>query len=671
VLLYNRFGDGFIMQKILRSKFLMLAIFILFSLFLEVLMFFYIKVGFIPKYVLFNVCTLALLGSVIFFIPTNKGSLIYLSIVIGIQCVSNVVNCVMYENCGDVFSVLYFKLFNEAVRVFEFDFFNIGRILLFIGIVVGYVLLNVLLMKKNIIPKIDKENSYWLYLKKQILWFTCVVVVFTSTYILQVSYIKSQDKNDVFSDSYLWSSLNLKVEGLKNFGTWGYYAKETQKLFFSSKTPSKSLIDEVNNYLNDGEYQKTEYFGLLEDKNVIMIMMESFQWFGVDEYLTPNLYNLAKDNLAFSNHYSKNKTNVSEMIGITGSYPITNTLDPEDIDYSFTNSILNYLGDEYTTTYVHANTSDYYTRGDLMPQLGFDNMYFFDELYPDVKLWDWGDFSLDSETMKRAISYLIPDDGNKFYSYITTLSTHGPYNESKKNTKKLTEKGYFDKIDDAIEKGLWINPLGDTPIAESFKYYKAMSMDLDAAIGMLVEKLENEGLMDDTIIVMYGDHNAYYDDISYRIYNSVGGEYYKSYIFKTPLIICNKELTDAYKEKNNISEENSAHVEKFVSTYNIVPTLLDLLGYEYNSNFYLGTSVFNEVNYDETNIFFSLQGGIFNDKIYTINGYDLVYTELKDYQKELETVRIASELILKKIKYIEYIYNYNMFDYIVVDLENK
>ena len=273
--------------------------------------------------------------------------------------------------------------------------------------------------------------------------------------------------------------------------------------------------------------------------------------------------------------------------------------------------------------------------------------------------------------MERALSYLVPDDGNKFYSYITTLSTHGPYNENKKNIRKLKEKGYFKKIDDAIENGLWTNPLGGTSIESSFRYYKAMAMDLDASIGMLIERLENKGLMDDTIIVLYGDHNAYYDDISYRIYDSVGGEYYKPYIFKTPLIISNKELTDTYKEKNNIKEEDSAHIEKFVSTYNIVPTLLDLLGYEYNSNFYLGTSVFNEEKYDETNIFFSLQGGIFNDKIYTINGYDLVYTELKDYQKELETARGASELILKKIKYIEYIYNYNMFDYIEVKLENK
>ena len=357
------------------------------------------------------------------------------------------------------------------------------------------------------------------------------------------------------------------------------------------------------------------------------------------------------------------------MIGITGSYPITNTLDPEDVTYGFTNSILNYLGDDYKTTYIHPNTYEYYTRGELMPQLGFDNMYFFEELYADEKLYSWGDFSIDSETVERALPYIVPDDGSKFYSYFTTLSTHGPYNESSKNSKKLKERGYFDKIDYAIENGIWSNPLEGTDAEDSFIYYKAMAMDLDAGIGMIIEKLKNNNLFDDTIIVLYGDHNAYYDDISYLIYNSVGGQYYKPYIFKTPLIISNSKLTEAYKEKNNISDEDSAHIEKFVSTYNIVPTLLDLLGFEFNSNLYLGTSAFMEENYHLDNIFFSLQGGNFNDKIYTINGQDLVYTELEEYEDELKDARIASEKILKKLKYIDYIYNYNMFDQIKIELE--
>ena len=631
-------------------------------------MFSYIRVGIVPKYILFDICSIALLGSVIFLIPSNKGSLIYLSVVLFIQCISNVANCVMYDNCGDVFSILYLTLFNEAKRAFEFDFFNIGRIIAFAGIYVSYVLINVFLIKKKVISNNDNEINFLLYLKKYVLCFICTVVIFSSAYAIQVSVIMAKDEDDIFGARHLWSSLNLKVEGLKSFGTWGYYAKEAQKLLFTSGEASKDMVDEVNAYLSKGEYQRSEYFGMLNDKNVIMVMMESYQWFAVDEYLTPNIYKLAKDNLAFSNYYSKNKTNVSEMIGIVGSYPISNTLDPKDVDYGFNNSILKYLGEDYLKTYIHPNTYKFYNRGSLMPQLGFDEMYFFEELFPDEKLYNWGDFTLDSESMAKSLPYLIPDTESKFYSFFTTLSTHGPYNESDLNYEKLDNLGYFDKIDEAIENNLWVNPLADTNVSDSFRYYKAMAMDLDAALGMMINKLEANDLMDDTVIVLYGDHNAYYDDISYLIYDSVGGEYYKPYVFKTPLIICNKELTNAYKAKNNIPANESAHVEKFVSTYNIVPTLLDLLGFDFNSNLYLGTSAFIEEDYDLNNIFFSLQGGIFNNLIYTINGYDLVYTELENYDEELEKVRIASEKILRKIKYIERIYTYNMFDKLKIEL---
>ena len=655
------------MQKILKNKLMMIGIFLCFSLILEILMFLFVKEGVIPQYILLNICILVLLGAITFLIPSNKMSLIYLSVVMTIQCVSNIANCVMYDNCGDVFSILYFKLFKEAARVFEFSFFSVGSVLIFIVVLIGYILLNVFFIKKGVIEETDNYINYWVYFKTQIACLLVILVVFTSTLFFQTSYISSKDKEDVFGDGYLWSSLNLKVEGLKSFGTWGYYVKEAQKVFFSSSSASEGIVKEVNQYLSEGEYKKSDYFGLMKGKNIITIMMESHQWFAVDEYLTPNIYNLAKNGLTFSNHYSKNKTNVSEMIGITGSYPVTNVLNTKNKEYNFVNSIISYLPDDYNTTYVHPNTGKFYNRDSLLPQLGFDNVYFFDDLYSGDELWDWGDFSFDSETMERALPYLISST-EKFYSFFTTLSMHGPYGKSEKNTTLLEEKGYLEKINYAIENDLWRNPFANTDVEDSFIYYKAMAMDLDIAIGMLLEELKNKNLLDETIIVLYGDHNAYYDDLSYLYYDANGGEYYKPYIFKTPLIISNSQLVEEYKDKNDISDEESVNIEKFVSTYNIVPTLLDLMGYEHNSNLYLATSVFIEENYELYNVFFSLQGGIFNDLIYTINGYDLVYTELEYYEDELEKIRESSKNILTKLKYMDYIYNYNMFDLIEIEL---
>lgn len=648
------------MKKFTSSKFLMLGIFVMFSLLLEIVMFCFLRETAIPKYILMNVSTLLLFGLVIFFFPSQKASVIYLSTILFIQMLLNLTNCIMYDTCGDIFSVIYFKLLREAARVFEFSFFSVGQVLIFLLIYGSYITLNVFLMKKKIYSDNCKEK-YSFIIKKQIKFILSILFVSTVIYTSQILIIKSKDKEDVFGDNYLYTSLSLKTESLKNFGTWGYYAKEFKNVFFSSNTANNEQIKEVNDYLNEGKNLTTDYTGTMQNKNIIMIMMESTQWFAIDEYLTPNLYKLANEGLAFTNHYSKNKTNISEMIGITGSYPISSTLQLNKVEYNFTNSILNYLDDSYVTTYVHPNTGKFYSREKLMPMLGFDNMYFYNDLFDD-ELYSWGDFVLDSETMKKSLEYLVPSDAKHFYSYITTLSTHGPYNKSEKNIKKLTELGYFSKINEAIENNKWENPLKNTKVSENFIYYKAMAMDLDKSIGMLIDYLNDKNLLNDTMLVLYGDHNVYYDDISYLIYDAVGGEYYKPYIFKTPLIIYNKELVDLYKENNNVNTEYGVNITKFASTYNIVPTLLDLLGKKYNSNLYLGTSLFDDNNYDTQNVFFSLQGGIFNDLIYTINGNDLVYTELEDYEEALNTYRIASKYILNKIKYIEQIYNYNMFD---------
>ena len=312
----------------------MICIFVLFSLLVEIAMFAMLNNNIFPQYILLNICSMVLISSVIFLIPNNKWALIYLGIILFIQVILNNINCIMYDSCGDIFSVQYFKLFKEAARVFEFSFFNIGKILVFIALYAGYILLNVFLMKKNVIERKSSIN-YKSFIKKQIICFASALLVFTTTYAVQVEYIKAKNDDGIFSDGYLYSSLSLKVEGLKNFGTWGYYAKEMKNVFLTSSEINESKLVEVNDYLKKGEYQTTKYFGSMVDKNIIMIMMESVQWFAIDEYLTPTLYDLAYNGLSFSNYYSKNKTNISEMIGITGSYPVSNLLHPKNIEYNF------------------------------------------------------------------------------------------------------------------------------------------------------------------------------------------------------------------------------------------------------------------------------------------------------------------------------------------------
>ena len=100
-------------------------------------------------------------------------------------------------------------------------------------------------------------------------------------------------------------------------------------------------------------------------------MGETLQDFVIDKELTPNLYKLKYEGINFTRNYSVNKTNMSEMIGITGTYY---SFYDETYDVDF--AIPNILDGKYKTTYVHDNNNTFYSRGKLMQYFGFDYAYY-------------------------------------------------------------------------------------------------------------------------------------------------------------------------------------------------------------------------------------------------------------------------------------------------------
>lgn len=115
-----------------------------------------------------------------------------------------------------------------------------------------------------------------------------------------------------------------------------------------------------------------------------------------------------------------------------------------------------------------------------------------------------------------------------FYSFWATLSTHGPYDYGLVNKRLFTELGYFDRIDQAEADGLWTNILAgkDEEDILRIRHYEAAVMNLDDALGMMLDDLEEKGLLDDTIIVLFGDHNVYYHDIYLKRFEDTDNSYY-------------------------------------------------------------------------------------------------------------------------------------------------
>lgn len=153
------------------------------------------------------------------------------------------------------------------------------------------------------------------------------------------------------------------------------------------------LKDEMSVIEYFGEEAKTDnrFTGLLNDMNVVTIMIETGDTIMLNETLTPNLYRMLNDGINCTNNVSKNKTNISEFIGITGSAS-TGSIDHDRYQYNLPYSIVNMLPDSYRTIYAHDvggdgdGNCDIYNIKALMPMLGFDEAYLHEDLCPDLPM---------------------------------------------------------------------------------------------------------------------------------------------------------------------------------------------------------------------------------------------------------------------------------------------
>ncbi len=386
--------------------------------------------------------------------------------------------------------------------------------------------------------------------------------------------------------------------------------------------------DDLRSYF--ASYTKTdnELTGILKNKNVITILAESIQPFAVNKELTPTLYKMLYEGLDFTNNYSYNKTDDSELISFAGSTLNQVGLQTHFVNYKFPFTLPSMLNKNYKTTYVHDNDGSFYRRSEFNALLGFENLLFHDDIYPGEDMWSWGsaNYTPDLQTMNRIVDVIVPDE--RFYSYWTSLATHGPYFKvNGDNYSYYEENGYFAAISEAEENGnLVINQMPDSD-KNKFRFYMAKVMDFDRAVKVLVDKLEEKGILDDTLIVIFGDHQAYYDNFNYKVYGIDESAYYNPQLYKTLMIMYNNDLTTAYKKAYGNNKVN-----KFTSPMMIVPTVLDLLGYNYNANYYYGKSLF-ESSYGD--VYYNTKEGVFlNENFYSENGETIIFALNSDIQAQ-------------------------------------
>ncbi len=398
-----------------------------------------------------------------------------------------------------------------------------------------------------------------------------------------------------------------------------------------------STFNDISNYIkNNTVTDYNDHTGIFEGKNVIVIMMESTSDIVINKDLYPNFYKLYTEGISFKNNYSPRNscaTGNNEFSGMTGLYTIQNncTANIFSSNTYFTSIFNLFKNAGYSATSMHDYIEAYYARNIIHKNLGSEAYYNAVDLglnyYPEYRNW-----ASDEDFMDAAMDITLNSDNTKpFMLWLTTVSAHQPYGVS-------SEEG--DK---------YLSITEDTDYSIELRRYMSKLKSFDNSLGILLERLEKAGKLDDTVIVMYGDHYPYglkNKDIS-RVLSYDLSDYE---IERTPMVIYN-------------ASTKAEVVEKYSSYINLTPTLANLFNLDYDPRYYMGTDVFSS---DYLDVVAFADGSWKNADVYYNAGSGTVkYYSSNEYSID-ELINI-NNIIATRMQYSELIIRNNYYNY----LENK
>lgn len=403
------------------------------------------------------------------------------------------------------------------------------------------------------------------------------------------------------------------------------------------KNEKNTTLNNINNYIKNKDITDyNSHTGMFEGKNVIVIMMESTNDIIINKDLYPNFYKLYSEGISFKNNYSPRNscaTGNNEFSGMTGLYTIQNNCTANIFsNNTYFTSIFNIFKNAgYRATSMHDYTEQYYVRNIIHKNLGSEAYYNANDLnikyYNEYKNW-----ASDEDFMNAAMDITLNDTSDKpFMLWLTTVSGHQPYKVS------------------SVEGDKYLSITEGTDYSMEVRRYMSKLKTFDNGLGILLDKLKASGKLDDTVIVMYGDHYPY--GLKNKDISSVLTYDLDDYeVERVPMVIYNSTI-------------KSEVVEKYSSYINLTPTLANLFNLDYDPRYYMGTDVFSD---DYLNMVAFADGSWKNaDVYYNASSGSVKYYTSNEYTTD-ELIRI-NNIVTNRMQISESIIRNNYFNY----LENK
>lgn len=416
----------------------------------------------------------------------------------------------------------------------------------------------------------------------------------------------------------IYNNFNDSNKSMKISGFFEYCIRDIHKTLFIQtpvRTPEESeILDDV--HTDSSIHQANEHTGLLAGKNVIFLQLEGMDSWLITPEDTPNLYKLMGESLSFSQHYSYytggGSTFNSELAVNTGFItPITYFQNP----YAFTANLYPYSLPKifkeqgYRVNAFHMNTGEYYSRKLNYLNWGYDNYYGL----LDLEKYKDASFELDRELILNPDFYEAMFQGSgPFLHYIITYTPHTPFTVTEGKGLLLAQEKYGASIPKLTEE-------------ECARLYAG---ETDRMVGLMLEALEENGLLENTVIVAFADHYLY--TLSDKTILEQYKEVDNNLINQTPFFIWSKTLP-------------AREVTKVNSQIDILPTVLNLFGVKYHDEHYIGQDILADSH--PGYVFFS-DYSWFDGTFYVENG-EVAGEEQPDTEYIIETSTRISQLILK------------------------
>ena len=439
---------------------------------------------------------------------------------------------------------------------------------------------------------------------------------------------------------------------------FGIYIYQANDLIISVQPKINSMFgydkahkEFVEYFAEERPMSNNQYTNMYAGKNVIAIHAESMMTNAMyltfnGQEVTPNLNKIARSGLFFSNFYSQVSVGTSSDSELTYNTTLMPTksgtafVSYSDKTYISTPKLLGEKG--YYTFSMHANTAAFWNRQTMHKSLGYDRFYSKVDYEIDKEnviglgLADKSFFQQSVQKLKK-----IDAEHDNWYGVLIMLTNHTPFSDIDKYGEfpvdivetVINEQGIEEQITHPYMEG---TKLGN--------YFKSLHY-ADAALGEFVTELEANGLLEDTIIVIYGDHDARLsrkeyerlynynfdtkqfideDDENYRKYDSYQYELGR----KVPFIIWSKDM-----ESKGINKE----ISNVMGMYDVMPTLGNMLGF--NNKYALGHDIF-EIG--ENNIVVFPNGNWVTNKMY-YNSQKAAYLSLSEQVITEEEISKNSE----------------------------